>query len=99
MTAAMTAAPQATSALKLTDVAYQYGDRAALAGITLDVAPGQMFGLLGPNGSGKSTLFKLLSTILNPQKGSLSVFGVDVAAQAGRRAAAHRRRLPIAGAR
>lgn len=72
----MTAAPLALSVSK---VAYRYGERVALGGISFAVAPGQMFGLLGPNGSGKSTLFKLLSTILAPQSGAMQIFGVDVA--------------------
>lgn len=66
-------------ALQVENVAFRYGERVALDGISFNVRPGEMMGLLGPNGSGKSTLFKLLSTILAPQSGAMAVFGIDVA--------------------
>lgn len=45
--------------------------------MSLEVAAGEVFGLLGPNGSGKTTLFKLLSTLAPVQEGAISVFGHD----------------------
>jgi ABC-2 type transport system ATP-binding protein len=62
-------------------VTYSYGDRQALCGIDFAVAPGSVHGFLGPNGSGKSTLFKLLSTIVAPQAGSLHLLGCDLVTQ------------------
>ena len=51
----------------------------ALAGIDLEVAPGEFFGLLGPNGAGKTTLIKILTTLLLPSAGEARIFGFDVA--------------------
>ncbi len=49
----------------------------ALEQVTLDVAQGEIFGVLGPNGSGKTTLFRVLATLLRPTQGSVQVFGHD----------------------
>jgi ABC-2 type transport system ATP-binding protein len=46
--------------------------------VTFDVQRGEIFGVLGPNGSGKSTLIRLISTLLLPDEGTITVFGLDV---------------------
>ena len=46
--------------------------------ISFTVARGEIFGLLGPNGTGKSTLIRLVSTLLTPDEGTVTVFGRDV---------------------
>src|SRR3712207_4184312 len=46
--------------------------------ISLEIARGEIFGLLGANGSGKSTLIRLISTLLIPDSGRITVFGHDV---------------------
>lgn len=66
------------TAVQIDRVAFRYGDRVALDGISFDVRVGEIFGLLGPNGSGKSTLFKLLSTLVPMQDGTIKVFDLDV---------------------
>jgi ABC-2 type transport system ATP-binding protein len=53
-------------------------ENAALAGIDLLVAPGELFGVLGPNGAGKTTMVKILTTLLIPTSGSAQVLGHDV---------------------
>lgn len=53
----------------------------ALNDISLVVEPGEVFAILGPNGGGKTTLFRILSTLLRPTHGRVSVFGYDVPSQ------------------
>lgn len=52
-----------------------YGRKAALNGISLQLEPGKIIGLLGPNGSGKTTLLKLINGLLTPSAGSLLING------------------------
>ena len=59
-----------------------YGSTTALADCTLDVRPGEVFGLLGPNGSGKTTLLRLLMGFLRPTSGSATIAGLDTYRQA-----------------
>src|SRR5499427_2643512 len=61
------------------DLVHRYGDRAALNGVSFDVRPAELFGLLGPNGSGKTTLFRILSTLMIPTGGRALVLGCDAA--------------------
>ena len=53
----------------------------AVAGIDLDVAPGEIYGFLGPNGAGKSTTVHMLTTLLPPTTGSARVGGYDIVKQ------------------
>src|SRR5215468_11989770 len=53
----------------------------AVAGIDLEVAPGEIYGFLGPNGAGKSTTVHMLTTLLPPSAGRATVAGYDVARQ------------------
>lgn len=55
-----------------------YGAFEALKGIDLRVYPGELFGFLGPNGAGKTTLLRILTGILKPTDGSISIGGYDL---------------------
>lgn len=67
-----------TEVLGIVDVHHSYGDRVALGGVSFSVEEGSFVALLGPNGSGKTTLFRIISTLLTPQRGSALVCGLDV---------------------
>ncbi len=67
------------SAIKLNNISHRYGDRLALDGVSFDVRPAEIFGLLGPNGSGKTSMFRILSTLMLPSGGSANIMGADVA--------------------
>jgi len=53
-----------------------YGPTRALAGLDLEVRPGEVFGFIGPNGAGKSTTIRVLMDLLRPTAGEATVFGV-----------------------
>ncbi|GAA5179430.1 ABC transporter ATP-binding protein [Rugosimonospora acidiphila] len=59
------------------DVTRRYGRELALAGVSLDIKPGELIGLLGPNGAGKSTLVNLLVGLRRPSSGTVTLFGGD----------------------
>ena len=65
--------------IQLQSLKHQYGARMALAGVSFDVRPAEIFGLLGPNGSGKTTTFRILSTLMVPTAGKAYILGHDVA--------------------
>ncbi len=71
----------------------RFGTTVALDGVDLTVKAGRVTGLLGPNGSGKTTLIRILSTLIQPDGGTVHVAGLDVV----RNAAKVRTRIGLAG--
>ncbi len=68
------------AAIYVENVSHKFGERIALDSITLQVMPGEMYGLLGPNGSGKTTLFRMLCTMLLPDHGRIRLLGKNASA-------------------
>ena len=56
-----------------------YGDTVALAGVSLEVEAGEVFGLIGPNGAGKTTLVRALTGTVDPDEGSVRLLGTQPA--------------------
>jgi heme exporter protein A len=63
------------AALELEDLTRLYGEREALAGVSLSLRKGQTLVVLGPNGAGKTTLLRVLATLLRPHAGGVRVLG------------------------
>jgi len=76
-TAPELAPPSAAPAISVENLVHRYENRTALHGVTFDVRPAELFGLLGPNGSGKTTLFRILSTLMIPTAGRATIMGCD----------------------
>jgi ABC-2 type transport system ATP-binding protein len=58
-----------------------FGEVTAVGGITFDVRPGEIFAFLGPNGAGKTTTIQMLTTLLRPTSGSITIDDIDPAAR------------------
>ena len=65
------------SCINVEHLSKSYGSITAVNDLILSVKKGQVFGFLGPNGAGKSTTIKLLTTLIKPSSGSLSILGID----------------------
>jgi len=72
-----TVTPEA--AVSIRRLVVRFGETTAVADVSLDILPGEVFGLLGPNGAGKTTTMRVLTTLLPATAGRTSVFGLDVA--------------------
>jgi heme ABC exporter ATP-binding subunit CcmA len=69
-------------ALELAGLRRDYGERTALAGISLRLEAGRSLVVLGPNGSGKTTLLRVLATLLRPSGGEVRVLGCSLPREA-----------------
>ncbi len=65
------------AAILTTAMTKRFGDLVAVDSLDLDVARGEVFGLLGPNGSGKTTAIRMLTGLLPPTSGEIRVVGID----------------------
>lgn len=65
---------ESRSAIRISKVAKSYGPTVALDSVSIDLMPGEVHALLGENGAGKSTLVKILSGVVMPDGGSMSIF-------------------------
>ena len=79
--------PQASNAVQpgriegrigIREVGFRYGNRQVIQGLNLDIAPGEMIGLVGHSGSGKSTLLNLICRFYDVSEGSIKVDGTDI---------------------
>jgi ABC-type multidrug transport system ATPase subunit len=66
------------SAININQLSKNYEKVEALKPMSLQVEPGELFGLIGPDGAGKTTLFRILTTLLLPTGGTAEVAGYDV---------------------
>ena len=73
--------------LAVRGLARDFGGLAAVADVSLDLAPGEIHALIGPNGAGKTTLINLLSGELGPSAGSIRYLGAEIAGLAPHRIA------------
>ena len=64
--------------LRAEGVGYRYGGNPVLCDVTLELRTGEMLALAGPNGSGKTTFLRILSGILPPLTGGVTLDGVDL---------------------
>ena len=73
-------APGPSSAVLCSALTYRFGARTAVDQVDLRIGVGETFGLLGPNGAGKTTTIRMLTTLLRPLSGTVTVFGTNAAA-------------------
>jgi heme exporter protein A len=66
------------AAIELEELVRRYGERTALAGVSVAVPTGATLVVFGPNGAGKSTLLRVLATLLRPQGGTARVLGEEL---------------------
>lgn len=65
--------------VEIRDISFHYGTRPVLEDISFDIHRGDYLGIIGPNGGGKTTLLKIVLGLLKPDKGSVRLFGTDIA--------------------
>ncbi len=71
------------------------GDVIALHDVSLEVAPGDIFGIIGMSGAGKSTLLRCIGMLETPTQGRIFIEGADIRALKGKAAIAHRKKIGV----
>ncbi len=71
------AVARSAGAVVCSGITYRFGTHTAVDHVDLQIERGETFGLLGPNGAGKTTTIRMLTTLLRPMEGYISVFGVN----------------------
>ncbi|MGM9741043.1 MAG: ABC transporter ATP-binding protein [Candidatus Cryptobacteroides sp.] len=66
------------NSLEINNISKSFGNIKALSDVNLNVAGGELFGLIGPDGAGKTTLFRILTTLIKADTGNARVEGLDV---------------------
>ncbi len=66
--------------LQVTNLTKRFGEFVAVDDVSFTIKPGEILGLLGPNGAGKTTTIHMLLGLITPTSGSISMFGMDLAA-------------------
>ena len=69
------------NAIEVHHISKSYGKVKALEDVSFSVGKGEVFGLIGPDGAGKTSMYRILCTLLLPDKGSATVDGYDVKRQ------------------
>ena len=64
--------------IEATDISRRFGDTQALKNISFGVNEEEIFGFIGPDGAGKTTLFRIITTLLLPDEGEMTVIGLNV---------------------
>jgi ABC-2 type transport system ATP-binding protein len=67
-------------ALQVSGLSKRFGEKPAVNDLNLTVRAGELYALLGPNGAGKTTTLRMVTGLLKPDAGDISVFGVDLRA-------------------
>ena len=66
------------AAVTVENITKRYGDTVALDGVSFEVEPGELFGIIGPDGAGKTSLFRIIATLILADSGTATVLGFDV---------------------
>ncbi|WP_150267409.1 ATP-binding cassette domain-containing protein [Paenibacillus tepidiphilus] len=71
--------PKGEWAIEARGLVKVFGDNKAVDGVDLQVGTGKIYGVLGPNGAGKTTTIRMLATLLQPDQGTATIFGHNIA--------------------